>query len=109
MTFGALPKGLNARSNFNQEVTDVCLDICCESNFQVRLVSVAADGVRLEEKWIMRNMNCFLIVRADFVAVIEKNHNCKNDRYQFSGYLSVMIMGVHMVDAGLFRVAGVPK
>ena len=42
MNFGAFPQGLNARSNFNQEVTDVFLDICRLSNFRVILVSVAA-------------------------------------------------------------------
>ena len=50
VTFGALPKGLNARSNFNQEVVDVRLYICCESNFRVRLVSVAGNVVSMEEK-----------------------------------------------------------
>ena len=45
VTFGAFLQGINAGSNFNQEFTEVCLDICCDSNFRVRLVSVAADGV----------------------------------------------------------------
>ena len=48
VTFGAFPQGLNARSNFNQEVMDMYLDICHESNFCVRLVIVAADGVSVE-------------------------------------------------------------
>ena len=48
VTFGAFPQGLNARSNFNQEVVDLRLYICCESNFCVRLVIVAADGVSVE-------------------------------------------------------------
>ena len=48
VTFGELTEGLNTRSNFNQEVTDICLDIWRESNSFVRLVSVAADGVSVE-------------------------------------------------------------
>ena len=43
--FGTFQQGPNARTNFNEEVTDVCLNICCESNFRVRLVSVDAYGL----------------------------------------------------------------
>ena len=38
----------------------MCLDICRESKFFVRLVSVDADGVRVEEKWIMWHLCIFL-------------------------------------------------
>ena len=57
----------------------------------------------------MRHMCSFLKGRANFVALVDTNQNCKNGRYQFSGYSSVMIMGVRVVDAGLFRVAGIPE
>ena len=82
VTFGELTEGLNTRSNFNQEVTDICLDIWRESNSFVRLVSVAADGVSVEKKWIMRHMCRFLRRRSDFLAVVDKNHNCKNGQYK---------------------------
>ena len=57
----------------------------------------------------MKHLCRFIRGRADFLAVVDINHNYKNGRYQFSVYSSVMIMGVHMVDAGLFRVAGIPE
>ena len=57
----------------------------------------------------MRHLCFFLRGRADFVAVVDTNHNFKNGRYQFAGYSSVMIMGIHMVDVGLFGVSGVPE
>ena len=63
----------------------------------------------MEEKWTIRHKCRFLRGRADFVAVVDTKHNSKNGRYQFSGYSSLMIMGVQMVGAGLFRVAGVPE
>ena len=109
VTFGAFLQGINAGSNFNQEFTDVCLDICRESNFDVILLSVAADGVSVEEKWILRHLCRFLRGKSDFLAVVDTNHNCQNGRDQFATYSSVMIMGFHMVDSGLFIFSGVPE
>ena len=51
----------------------------------------------------------FLRGRAYLVAVVDRNHNFKNGGYQFAGYSSVIIIGVHMVDARLFGVADFPE
>ena len=47
-SLGAFPQGINAKSYFNQQVTNLLLDLCRESNYRVRLASVAADGVSVE-------------------------------------------------------------
>ena len=45
-----------------------------------------------------------------FVAVVDTNHNTKNGQYQtYVGYLSVVFMGFHMVDCGLYRIYGVAR
>ena len=75
----------------------------------MRLVAVAADGVSVEERWIITNLVLFLNGKAHFVALVDTNHNCKNFRYQFMGYSCVLIMGNHPVDTGLFVLAGIPQ
>ena len=70
---------------------------------------MAADGVSVEEKWIITNLVLFLNGKAHFVALVDTNHNCKNFRYQLMGYSCVLIMGSHPVDTGLFALAGIPQ
>ena len=70
---------------------------------------MAADGVSVEERWIITNLVLFLNGKAHFVALVDTNHNCKNFRYQFMGYSCVLIMGNHPVDTGLFVLAGIPQ
>ena len=49
-TIGAYPQGINAKSSFNQHVTSMLLEVCRDSNYRIRLASVAADGVAVEER-----------------------------------------------------------
>ena len=52
----------------------------------------------------------FLIGQSIFVAVVDMSHNTKNGQYQtYVGYSSVVFMGFHMVDCGLYRIAGVAR
>jgi len=106
---GARPQGLNAASDFNEKVTNVCLDVAKESGYKTRLVAVAADGVSVEEKWIMSNLVLFLDGKVNFVSLVDTNHNCKNFRYQFLGYSCCLIMGSHMVNCNLLSLAGISE
>ena len=82
------------------------LDLFRESNYCVRLASVAADGVSVEERWIMSHLTELLRGESIFVAVVDMNHNMKNGQYQtYVGYSSVVFMGFHIVDCGLYRIA----
>ena len=105
---GARPQGLNAASDFNEKVTNVCLNVAKESQYQTRLVSVAANGVSVGEKWIIKCTILFLEGRAHFVALVDTNHNCRNFHYQFMGYSCVLIMGSHPINTNLFSLAGIP-
>ena len=56
----------------------------------------------------MSHLTEFLRGESIFVAVVDKNHNTKNGQYQtYVGYSSVMFMGFHMVDCGIYRIDGV--
>ena len=109
-SLGAFLQGINAKSYFNQQVNNVLLDLFQESNYRVRLASVAADGVSVEEICIMSHLIAFLRGESIFVAVVDTNHNTKNGQYQtYVGYSSVVFMGFHMFDCGLIRIAGVAR
>ena len=105
---GALPQVINAKSSLNQQVTNLLLDLCQESKYCAQLASFASDGVSVEERWIMRNLTSLLRGKSIFVAVVDTNHNTKNVQYQtYVSYSSVVIMGFHIVDCGLYRISGV--
>ena len=81
-SLGGYPQGINAKSSFNENVTNVLLELCQESNYSTQLASVAADGVSVEERWIIKHLIAFLRGEASFVALVDTNHNTKNGRYQ---------------------------
>ena len=109
-SLGAFLQGINAKSYFNQLVINVLLDLCQESNSCVRFASFSADGVSVEERWIMSHLTAFLRGESIFVAVFDTNQNTKNGRYQtYVGYSSAVFMGFQMVDCGLYRIAGVAR
>ena len=58
----------------------------------------------------MIHLTAFLRVDSIFVAVVDMNHNTNNGRYQtYVGYSSVVFMGFHMVDCGLYRISDVDR
>ena len=58
----------------------------------------------------MSHLTAFLRDKSIFVAVVDTNHNTKNGQYQtYFGYLSVVFMGFHVVDYGLYIIAGVAR
>ena len=109
-SLGALPQDFNAKSYLNQQVANLLLELCQESNYRVRLASVEAYGVSVEEIWILRHLTAFLRGKSIFLSVVGTNHNTKNGQYQtYVGYSSVVFMGFHMVDCGLYRISGVAR
>ena len=81
-SLGAFPQGINFKSSLNQQVINVLLDLCWESNYCVRLASVSAYGVLVEEIWLMSHLTAFLRGEYVFVAVVDTKHNTNNVRYQ---------------------------
>ena len=56
----------------------------------------------------MSHLTAFLRGEYIFVTVVDTNHNKKIGRYQtYVGYSSVVFMGLHMVDCGLYRISDV--
>jgi hypothetical protein len=79
----------------------------CETRQGVELVSVAADGVGCDNKWICSQLMEYLSGNLRHVGLIDTNHNMKNFRYQFLGGSSVVWMGRFILDTELFRISGV--
>ena len=87
-----------------------CWNLCWEYSYCLRLASVAADGVIDEDICIMSHLTASLRGEYIFVAVVDTNHNTKNVQYQtYVSYSSVVIMGFHIVDCGLYRISGVAR
>ena len=58
----------------------------------------------------MSHLAVFLRGESIFVTVVDTKHNTKNGQYQtYVGYSSVVFMGFHVVDCGLYRIAGVDR
>lgn len=84
------PQSLNMASNFNDIVTNVFLNLCKE-NPKARLVSVAADGVSVDGKWVVTTLVLFLRGKHSHTGLVDSNHNAKNYRYFFLGGSCVVI------------------
>ena len=96
-----------SRLSFNR-LQMYCWNLCWEYSYCLRLASVAADGVIDEDICIMSHLTASLRGEYIFVAVVDTNHNTKNVHYQtYVSYSSVVIMGFHIVDCGLYRISGV--
>ena len=107
-SLGAFLQEINSKSSLNQQNTNVLLDLCRESNYCIRHVSVAADGMSFGERWIMSHLTAFLRGESIFAAVVDTNHSTKNDQSQtYHGYSSVVFMGFHVVDCVLYIISGV--
>ena len=103
-TLGGQPQSINMVSNFNQRVTSIVSRLC-KSEGNASLVSVAADGVGCDAKFIQGQLVSFLRGQVNHVALVDTNHNAKNFRYQMIGGSCVVIMGNHVLDPGLLSLA----
>ena len=109
------PQPLNHSSDYNQVMTDTCSQLCKERNVtsekgKAHLVSVAADGVGCDTDFIRNTLIEFLRGNTEHVGLVDPLHNAKNCRYlAIVGGSCVVWMGMHVIDPGLFIVAGVKK
>ena len=85
------PQSLNMASNFNDDVTNIFLNLC-KQNPRARLVSVAADGVSVDGRWVVNSLVLFLRGKRNHVALVDTNHNAKNFRYFLLGGSCVVVM-----------------
>ena len=104
----AQPQSLNAVTDFNQNVTNVILDYCKRTNGVASLASVAADGVGCDAAWIKGELVRFLEGKQSHVALVDPNHNGKNLRYLIIGGSCVVVLGNHVIDPEMLRLAGIP-
>jgi len=100
------PQTVNMPSSFNEFVTQACLSVCNELK-EADLVSVAADGVGCDNKWVCQQLRGFLRGDNRHVGLIDTDHNAKNFRYQLLGGSSVVMMGNFIIDPELLRLARV--
>ena len=101
------PQSINMVSEFNTNIT-TAVTALCKSRGNASLVSVAADGVGCDAKFIQGQLVQFLRGQVNHVALVDTNHNTKNFRYQAIGGSCVAIMGDHVFDPMLLSLAGVP-
>ena len=102
------PQSINMVSDFNKNVTSVVSSLCKREG-TASLVSVAADGVGCDAKFIQGQLVTFLRGNQDHVGLVDTNHNTKNFRYQGIGGSCVVIMGDHVLDPALLPLAGVAQ
>lgn len=104
----AQPQSINMVSDFNKDVTSVVSSLCKREG-TASLVSVAADGVGCDARFIQGQLVSFLRGNNNHVALVDTNHNTKNFRYQGIGGSCVVIMGNHVLDPALLPLAGVAE
>lgn len=107
-TLAGQPQSLNMNSPFNDVVTKLVVEKS-EQSRKIDLVSVAADGVGCDNRWIMQQMKNFLKGLTRHVGIVDPNHNAKNGRYQYFGGSSATWIGKYIIDTELLRLAGVAK
>jgi hypothetical protein len=73
----AQPQTIILVSNFNNVVTAACM-AACEELCNTWLVSVAADGVGCDNKWVCLQLVGFLEGKHRHVRIVDTNHNGKN-------------------------------
>ena len=105
---GGQPQGINAVTSFNDRVTRTCLKVCHQLD-SISLISVAADGVGCDAKFIRKQLILFLGGKVNHVGLVDTNHNYKNLRYQVIGGSSVLIMGDYVIDPQMLSMGGVAK
>ena len=99
---------LNKASNSNQNMTQARLDFF-GGNGSAHLVSVAADGVGCDSKFIWWRLIKFLRGKICYVSLVDSNQNSKNFLYHFIGVSCIVVVGIHVVDPHLFMFAGIPN
>ena len=102
------PQTINAVTMFNDLVTKT-VEKSALDNPRLDLVSVSADGVGCDNKWVCRQLILFLEGRSRHTGIVDTNHNEKNGRYQRIGGSSVKWLGGHIVDPDMLRRAGVSE
>ena len=80
------PQTLNQSSNYNQEITDMILQLCKERSQspgkgRAHLISVAADGVGCDAAFIWHTLTEFLQGKIEHVALVDPLHDANNFRY----------------------------
>ena len=63
---------------------NACVDLS-NTTPSMDVISVAADGVGCDNRWVVLQMRRFLEGEQRQVGLIDTNHNAKNFRYQFLG------------------------
>ncbi len=102
------PQTINLVSNFNNVVTAACM-AACKKLCNTWLVSVAADDVGCDNKWVCLQLVGSLEGKHHRVGIVDTNHNGKNFQYQLFGASSVVWMGYYIIDVMLLKLAGVAE
>ena len=70
---------------------------------------MTSGGVGCDRIFIKSAICDFLLGESFHVDLVDSNNNVKNFRYTFVGGSSVVMMGHHVVDTGMFRLSNVCK
>ena len=94
------------QSDFNKRTTSFVSSLCKREG-AASLVSIAADGVGCDSRFIQGELVSFLRAIANYITLVDANHNGKNFRRQGIGGSCVVTMGNHSLDPALLHLAGV--
>ena len=78
--------------------SQVCFLKVCSQLGRISFISVSADGVGCDAKFIHNQLILFLKGKGNHVGLVDTNHNYKNLCYQVIGGSSVLIMGDYLID-----------
>ena len=105
---GDQPHSLNKVYYFNHKINQSCLDFY-DGNGCAHLVSVAADGVGYDIKFIRWTLIKFLRSKIYYMDLVESNKNAKKILYQFIVGSCIVVLVIHMVDPHLFMLDDISK
>ena len=73
-------------------------------------LGVSVDGVSCDSKFVRSSFFGFLLGTHDYSTGTDCNHNNKKERYQTAiGGLCVKTIGAVLIDAGVFKAAGIKQ
>ncbi|KAL7427142.1 hypothetical protein ACHAXM_000726 [Skeletonema potamos] len=98
------PQMANETGDFGQDVIEACTEACRQDG-SAALLNIGTDGV--EQKSNKKIVIDYLNGKSNVLAIMDTNHNAKNNRYQILGGSSAASIGNYVFDPNLLVQAGV--
>ena len=110
----AQPQTKTMNPEFNegcvQKVIVPDFEACQEEGVNAIFLGVSVDGVSCDSKFVRSTFLGFLLGTHDYSAGTDCNQKNKNKRYQTAiGGLCVKTIGAVLIDAGVFKAAGIKQ